>query len=409
MKRSLLYVAGALMGLLAAGTGVAQKKYGPGVSDTEIKIGQNAPFSGPASGYAILTRVELAYLKQINDAGGVNGRKITLLARDDGYSPPKTLEVIRQLVEEDQVLAIVSSFGTPTNAAIQKYLNNNKIPQILLQSGASRWNDPAHFPWTTPYTPSYYTEALILANYILQKKPDAKIGVLYQADDIGKDYLRGLHDGFGDKADKLIVKEIAYQVTDPTVDSQILSLQSAGADAVILAATNKFGAQAIRKMHEIGWKPEPAILTATVNSVAGVLVPAGLEASKDWLTTSIYKVPEDPTWANDPGMNDYLTFMKTNFPNDNASDISAITGYSTIQVAVQVLKQCGDNLTRENVLKQALNLYGQKLPMLINGITLQTTPENYELIKQTRLARFDGKSWVMFGDVIGTPTAQKRP
>jgi branched-chain amino acid transport system substrate-binding protein len=404
VKRSATYAAVGLLVLLASGNALAQKKYDAGASDTEIKIGQNAPFSGPASSYSILSKVQTAYIKAVNDRGGINGRKITLLSRDDAYSPPKSVEVIRQLVEDDQVLAIVSPFGTPTNAAMQKYLNGNQVPQLLVQSGASRWNSPKDFPWTTPYSPFYDTEGEIFASYLLQNKPDAKIAVLYQADDIGRDYLKGLRAGLGDKAATMIVKEANYQATDPTIDSQIVTLKDSGADVVLLAAQNKFTAQAIRKINELGWKPQ-LLLTSIANSVAGVLVPAGLEASTGAITTTIYKVPDDPTWADDKGMKDYLAFMKENLPGSSPNDITAITGYNAIEIAVEILKRCGDDLTRENVLKQATNLKGLKVSMLINGITIQTTPENYAAIEQTRFAKFDGKSWVLFGDLVGKTQA----
>lgn len=404
VKRSASYAAVGLLVLLASGNALAQKKYDAGASDTEIKIGQNAPFSGPASSYSILSKVQTAYIKAVNDRGGINGRKITLLSRDDAYSPPKSVEVIRQLVEDDQVLAIVSPFGTPTNAAMQKYLNGNHVPQLLVQSGASRWNAPKDFPWTTPYSPFYDTEGEIFASYLLQNKPDAKIAVLYQADDIGRDYLKGLRAGLGDKAATMIVKEANYQATDPTIDSQIVTLKDSGADVVLLAAQNKFTAQAIRKINELGWKPQ-LLLTSIANSVAGVLAPAGLEASTGAITTTIYKVPDDPTWADDKGMKDYLAFMKENLPGSSPNDITAITGYNAIEIAVEILKRCGDDLTRDNVLKQATNLKGLKVSMLINGITIQTTPENYAAIEQTRFAKFDGKSWVLFGELVGKTQA----
>jgi len=408
MSRSTAYFVAGLLCLLATNDAFAQKKYDPGATDTEIKIGQNAPFSGPASSYSILSRVQSAYLKAINERGGINGRKITLLSRDDGYSPPKSLEVIRQLVEDHQVLAIVSPFGTPTNAAIQKYLNTSNVPQLLVQSGASRWNSPKAFPWTTPYSPFYDTEGENFANYLLQNKPDAKIAVLYQSDDIGRDYLKGLREGLGEKAAAMIVKEASYQTTDPTIDSQILILKDSGADVVFLAAQNKFTAQAIRKIHELGWKPQ-LLLTSIANSVSGVLAPAGLEAATGAITTTIYKVPDDPAWTDDKGMKDYLSFMKENLPGNSPNDITAITGYAAIEVAAEILRRSGDELTRANVLKQATNLKGLKVSMLINGITIQTTPENYAAIEQTRFAKFDGKNWVLFGELVGkTQSISKR-
>jgi len=404
MKRNSLHLVATFLFLLASSDAFAQKKYDPGATDTEIKIGQNAPFSGPASSYSVLSRVQSAYVKAVNERGGINGRKITLLARDDGYSPPKSLEAIRQLVEDDQVLAIVSPFGTPTNAATQKYLNGSGVPQLLVQSGASRWNDPKSFPWTTPYSPFYDTEGEMLANYVLRNRPDAKIAVLYQADDIGRDYLKGLRQGLGEKAATMIVREASYQASDPTIDSQIVTLKDSGADIVLLAAQNKFTAQAIRKVHELGWKPT-LLLTSIANSVSGVLAPAGLEASTGAITTTIYKVPDDPAWADDEGMKKYLSFMKENMPGSSPNDITAITGYNVIEIAMEILRRCGDDLTRANVLKQATNLRGLKVSMLINGITIQTNPENYAAIEQTRFAKFDGKNWVLFGDLVGKSQA----
>lgn len=406
MRSKVLLVTG-LIGLFAGNVAFAGGKYGPGVSDAEVKLGQSAPFSGPASSYAILSRVQAAYLKMLNERGGINGRKIVLLSRDDAYSPPKTVEVIRKLVEDDEVLAIVSPFGTPTNAAVQRYLNSRKVPQLLVQSGAAKWNDPTNFPWTTPFTPFYLTEGEILAKYLLQNKPDAKVSVLYQSGDIGSEYLKGFRDGLGERAAAMIVKEVNYQPTDPTIDSQIVNLKTSGADVILLAAQNKFAAQAIRKIHELDWKPL-VLLTAIANSVTGVLVPAGIEASKGAVTTTIYKVPEDPAWANDTGMKEYLSFMKMYLPADSPNDITAITGYTTIQIVAKILERCGNELTRENLLKQATNLRGLAMPMLIDGITIQTSPESYAAIEQTRFARFDGQRWVLFGDLIGKKAAGTR-
>jgi len=404
IKRFAAICAAGLIGLLATSHAFAQKKYGPGVTDTEIKIGQNMPFSGPASAYAIFGRVQEAYVKMINNRGGINGRKVNLIARDDAYSPPKTVEVIRQLVEDDQVLAIVSSFGTPPSVAMQKYLNSKQVPQLLVQSGASRFNDPKDFPWTTPFSPFYDTEGEIFANYILKNIPNAKIAVLYQADDVGKDYLKGLRAGLGDKAATMLVKEASYQLSDPTVDSQVVNLKESGANVLLVAAQAKFSAQTIRKINELGWKPE-LLLTSIGNSKPGVLIPAGVEASKGAITTTVFKIPSDPTWANDKGMQDYLSFMKENFPSTNPDDVTLVNAYAVIEMAMEILKRCGDDLTRENVLKQATNLKGLKVSMLITGIEIQTNPENYAAIEQTRFAKFDGTNWVLFGDVVGKPQA----
>ncbi|TAI66196.1 ABC transporter substrate-binding protein [Bradyrhizobium sp. Leo170] len=378
----------------------AEKAYGPGVSDTEIKLGANAPYSGPASVYASFPRTMLGYFAMLNEKGGINGRQINLLTRDDGYSPPKTVEVTRSMVENDKVLAIMAPFGTPTNAAIQKYLNQNSVPHLLVQSGGTRWNDPKQFPWTTPYSPTYVNEFRIVARYILQNKPDAKIGVLLQADDIGKDFVLGLKEGLGAKADTMIVKEAPYQSTEPTIDSQIVNLKASGADTVLIAAQNKFASMAIRKIHELGWKPL-IFLGSTANSISGVLVPAGLDASIGVLTTTSYKTPNDPTWASDKGMVDYLAFVAKYLPGMDPNDVIAVTGYTTAQLGAIILQRCGDNLTRENVIKQATNLKGVELPMLLPGISIQTTPEDYAAITERQFARFDGKTWVLFGNIIG--------
>jgi ABC-type branched-subunit amino acid transport system substrate-binding protein len=401
MRRTLFTFAAAALALACSlASAVAQKAYGPGVSDTEIKLGANAPYSGPASIYASFPRTMLAYFTMLNEKGGINGRQVNLLTRDDAYSPPKTVEVTRALIENDNVLAIMAPFGTPTNAAIQKYLNAAKVPHLLVQSGGTRWNDPKQFPWTTPYSPTYVNESRIIARYILQNKADAKIGVLMQADDIGKDFLIGLKEGLGAKADKMIVKEAPYQSTEPTIDSQIVNLKASGADTLLIAAQNKFASMAIRKIHELGWKPL-IFLGSTANSISGVLVPAGLEASTGVLTTTSYKTPNDPTWSNDKGMTDYLAFVAKYMPGMDPNDIIAVTGYTTAQLGAIILQRCGSDLTRENVLKQATNLKGVELPMLLPGISIQTTPEDYAAITERQFARFDGKTWALFGSILG--------
>ncbi|WP_166298260.1 ABC transporter substrate-binding protein [Bradyrhizobium sp. 2S1] len=389
----------------ALGTADAQKAYGPGVSDTEILLGANAPYSGPASIYASFPKTMLAYFTMLNEKGGINGRRINFVTRDDAYSPPKTVEVTRALVENDKVLAIMAPFGTPTNAAIQKYLNSNGVPHLLVQSGGTRWNDPKQFPWTTPYSPTYVNESRIIARYVLREKPNAKIGVLLQADDIGKDFVLGLKEGLGAKAETMIVKEAMYQSTEPTIDSQIVNLKASGADTILIAAQNKFASMAIRKIHELGWKPL-IFLGSTANSIAGVLVPAGIEASTGILTTTSYKTPNDPAWASDKGMVDYLAFAAKYMPGMDPNDVIAVTGYTTAQLGAIILQRCGDNLTRENVLKQATNLSGIELPMLLPGITIQTTPQDYAAITERRFARFDGKTWVLFGDIVGAGAAK---
>lgn len=390
----------AACGLLLIGVSGAVQAQTPGASDREIKIGANAPYSGPASAYSSFPRTMLGYFASLNARGGINGRQINFITRDDAYSPPKTIEVIRALVEDDNVLAIVGPFGTPTNAAIQKYLNAAKIPHLLVQSGGTRWNDPKQFPWTTPYSPTYVNESRIVARYILQNKPDAKIGILAQADDIGKDFIAGLKEGLGAKADRMIAREATYQSIDPTIDSQIVNLKASGADTILIAAQNKFASMAIRKISELGWRPL-IFLGSTANSISGVLMPAGLEASTGILTTTSYKTPGDPAWAKDKGMTDYLAFMARYVPGQDPNDVIAVTAYTTAQLGAIILDRCGNDLTRDNVIKQATNLKGIELPMLLPGITIQTTPQDYAAITERQFARFDGKTWVLFGDILG--------
>ena len=390
----------ALTVFAASGAFAGDKKYDPGVSDTEIKIGQTMPYSGPASGYGTQGKAELAYWKMINSKGGINGRKITLLTMDDSYSPPKTVEQTRKLVEQDEILADIGSLGTPTNSAIQKYLNSKKVPHILISTGAAKWNDPKNFPWTTPFYPPYAQEAKIYGKYIVKQLPSAKIGVIYQNDDFGKDYLRGFKEGLAERAD-LIVKELSYEVTDPTIDSQIVALKSTGADVVFTVATPKFGAQSIRKIADLGWKPTHFIVSVA-SSIGGVLEPAGVEASTGLITALSNKVIGDPAWNDDQGVKDYLAFMKEWYPEGNPIDGSNQTGYGSAQFTAIILKNCGDELTRENVLKQATNLTDISLPLLLPGITLSITPTDYSTFSTFRLAKFDGKTWKFFGENIST-------
>ncbi|MBR0899947.1 ABC transporter substrate-binding protein [Bradyrhizobium tropiciagri] len=378
----------------------ADKKYDPGASDTEIKIGQTMPYSGPASAYGTQGRAEAAYWKMINSQGGINGRKITLLSMDDGYSPPKTVEQTRKLVEQDEILANIGSLGTPTNSSIQKYLNGKKIPHLLISTGASKWNDPKEFPWTTPFYPPYAQEAKIYAKYILKELPNAKIGVIYQNDDFGKDYLKGFKEGLGEKA-SLIVKELSYEVTDPTIDSQIVNLKAAGADVLMTITTPKFGAQAIRKVADLGWKPTHFIVSVA-SSIGGVLEPAGLEASTGLMTALATKVVGDPAWDTDKGVQDYLAFMKQWYPEGNPIDGSNQIGYLSAQFTAIILKNCGDELTRENLLKQATNISKVSLPLLLPGITVSVSPTNYSTFDTFKLAKFDGKTWKFFGENIST-------
>ena len=396
-SRSLL-ICLAAAALALPGFAAAQKKYDPGASDTEIKIGQTMPYSGPASAYGTVGRAEAAYFQMINEQGGVNGRRLALISLDDGYSPPRTVEQIRRLVEEDGVLFIFQSLGTPTNTAIQKYLNARRVPQLFVATGATKWGDPQNFPWTMGWQPSYQSEGRIYAKYVLQHRPNAKIGVLYQNDDYGKDYVKGLKDGLGSRA-SLIVKEVSYEVTDPSVDSQIVTLQASGVDTFYLVATPKFAAQAIRKSYDIGWRPL-GLLNNVSTSVAAVLEPAGLEKSIGLITALYVKDPTDPQWQKDKSFRDWVEWMKKYYPQGDLTDIYNVLGYSVGQTLVQVLKQCGDDLTRENVMRQAANLKDFELPMLLPGIRINTGANDFYPIEQMQLARFDGKRWVLFGEVI---------
>jgi ABC-type branched-subunit amino acid transport system substrate-binding protein len=391
-------IALAVMGMaLAAAPALAQKKYGPGASDTEIKIGNTIPYSGPASAYGIIGKVEAGYFKMLNESGGINGRKINYISYDDGYSPPKAVEMARRLVEQDEVLFMVSTLGTPSNSAIHKYMNSKKVPHLFLATGASKWNDPKNFPWTMGFNPNYQSEGKLYAQHILATKPNAKIAVLYQNDDYGKDYLKGFTEGLGDKAKTMIVKAVTYEVTDPTVDSQIVTLQASGADTFFNITTPKFAAQAIRKVADIGWKPTH-YLNQVSASVGSVLRPAGLDKSVGLISMQYIKDPTDPKWANDPAMKEYFAFMKKYVPEGDPMDGSATYGMAASQLIAQVIKQCGDNLTRENVMKQAASL-NLELPMSLPGINVKTSPTDFYPIEREQLARFDGKTWVLFGKV----------
>jgi ABC-type branched-subunit amino acid transport system substrate-binding protein len=400
LKRASAFAA-TLLGLaLVTSPALAEKKYGPGASDTEIKIGQTMPYSGPASAYGTIGKAEAAYFQLINDEGGINGRKLKLISLDDGYSPPKAVEQVRRLVEQDEVLLLFQNLGTPSNSAIHKYVNAKKVPHLFLATGATKWGDPKDYPWTIGFNPSYQIEARIYAKYVLQNRPNAKIGILYQNDDYGKDYLKGFKDGLGDKASKLIVSEVSYEVTDPTVDSQIVTLKGSGADTFVNITTPKFAAQAIRKAYDIDWKPLQ-LLNNVSASVGSVLTPAGLDKSVGLITTAYIKDPTDPQWKNDAGMKNWYTFMKKYYPDGNVADGSNAYGYTAAQLLVQVLKQCGDDLTRENVMKQAASLKDVALPLFLPGIKVNTSPTDYFTFQQLRLAKFDGKEWVLFGDLIG--------
>ena len=391
----------AAIAILAAMSGgaLAQKAYGPGVTDTEIKIGNIMPYSGPASAYGVIGKTEAAYFKKINDAGGINGRKINFISYDDGYSPPKTVEQARKLVESDEVLFIFNSLGTPPNSAIHKYMNAKKVPQLFVATGATKWNDPRNFPWTMGWQPSYQSEAQIYAKYLLKEKPDGKIAVLYQNDDYGKDYLKGLKDGLGAKAASMIIAEESFETTEPTVDDHIVKLKSSGADVFMDIATPKFAAQAIKKAGEIGWKPLHFLNNVSA-SVGAVIQPAGFENAQDIISAAYLKDPSDPQWANDAGMKDFLTFMSKDFPDGNKLDASTVVGYSVTQTLLQVLKQCGDDLTRENIMKQAASLKDFRVEMLLPGIKINTSATDFAPISSLQLMKFKGDKWVLFGDII---------
>ena len=398
MKRLLLGIASTLIiSTLSAGA-FAQKKYDTGATDTEIKIGNTMPYSGPASAYGTIGRVEAAYFKMINEQGGINGRKINMISVDDGYSPPKTVEMVRKLVEQDEVLFVFQTLGTPPNTAIHKYMNTKKVPQLFVATGATKWNDPKGNPWTMGWQPNYQTEGTIYAKHLLATKPDAKIAILFQNDDYGKDYLKGFKDGLGDKV-KQIVAEVSYEVTDPTVDSQIVQLKGSGADAFFNITTPKFAAQAIRKAYDIGWKPIHYLNNVSA-SVGTVLVPAGLEKSVDLISTQYFKDPTDPNWTDDPAIKEWTAWMKKYYPEGDLKDASNHYGYLVAQTLVQVLKQCGDNLTREKVMKEAANLKDFAPSGLLPGIKINTSPTDFAPIEQEQLIKFDGKAWVRFGQVL---------
>ena len=401
MRNSLFHFvsASAVVLALSATSAHAQKKYDPGATDTEIKIGQTVPFSGPASAYATIGKAQAAYFNMINEQGGVNGRKINLIQYDDAYSPPKAVEQVRKLVESDEVLLTFQIIGTPSNAAVQKYLNAKKVPQLFAATGASKFTDPKNFPWTLGFNPNYFVEGRIYGQYILKQYPDAKVGVLYQNDDLGRDYLSGIRSGLGDKAATMVVAEASYEMTDPTIDSQILKLKSAGVDLLFSASTPKFAAQTIKKNAELGWKPVH-ILDINATSVGAVMQPAGLEASKGVISVNYGKDPLDPTWKDDPGMKKYFDFMAKYYPDGDKTSSFNTYGYGTAQLMVHVLKQCGDDLTRENVLRQATNLKNVQLDLSLPGIVGNTTPNDYRVNKQLQMMKFNGERWELFGPIL---------
>ncbi len=397
MKRHLLAMLSAFAILILALPASAQKRYDPGATDTEIKIGNINPYSGPASAYGLIGRTIAAYFTKVNAEGGINGRKINFISQDDGYSPPKTVEQARKLVESDEVLLIFQSLGTAHNTAIERYMNSKGVPQLFVATGATKFGDPKNFPWTMGWQPNYQSEGRIYAKYLIEKNPNGKIGVLYQNDDYGKDYLKGLKDGLNGKI--AIVSEQAYETTDPTVNSQIISLKGSGADVFFNVATPKFAAQAIRKVAEIDWHPLH-LLNNVSNSVGSVLQPAGFENAKGVLTTAYVKDPTDPTWKDDQNFKDWQAFMEKYFPDGDRTSSFTVYGYAVAHTLVHVLRQSGDDLTRANVMKQAASLKDLANPMLIPGITINTSPTDYYPIEQMRMQRFTGERWELFGPVL---------
>jgi ABC-type branched-subunit amino acid transport system substrate-binding protein len=398
-RRAIIFATAAFALAFSASQALAQKKYDTGATDTEIKFGQTVPFSGPYSVYANIGKSELAYFKMINDQGGINGRKLNLIQYDDAYSPPKTVEQVRKLVEGDEVLFTFQVIGTAANAAVQKYLNGKKVPQLLASTGASRFTDPQNSPWTMAYNPNYQSEARIYAKYILTNHPAAKIGILYQNDDMGRDYVAGLKSGLGDKAASMIIGEIPYEVTDPTVDSQIVKLKSLGIDLFFDASTPKFAAQAIRKLNDLGWKPVH-ILDINASPVSATLKPAGLEISKDIISTNYGKDPGDPQWKDDAGLKAYFAFMDKYFPDGDKLNTINTYGYSVAELLTQILRQCGDDLTHENIMKQAANVKNFVPSLALPGIKINTGPTDFRVNKQMQMMKFNGERWELFGPII---------
>jgi len=382
---------------LAGGSALAQTVVG--VTATEIKIGNTNPYSGPASAYGTIGKALGAYFKKVNDEGGINGRKINYISLDDQYSPPKTVEMVRRLVEQDQVALLFQTLGTPPNSAIHKYVNQQKVPHLFVATGATKWNDPKAFPWTMGYQPNYQTEGRIYAAYVLKNMPDAKVGILYQNDDYGKDYLKGFEDGLGDTAKKLIVLKQSYEVTDPTIDSQIVNLKNSGANVFFNITIPKFAVQAIKKANDIGWKPLH-FLNNVSSSLGTVLKPAGLEASKGLITALYMKEITDPQWKNDKGYVDWVAFMKKYYPEGALDDQSNAYGYNVAILMAHTLKQSGNDLSRENIMRQAANIKNFDLPLLLPGIKINTSPTDFAPIEQEQLAKFDGERWALFGEMF---------
>ncbi|VIO80796.1 Leu/Ile/Val-binding protein [Bradyrhizobium ivorense] len=399
MRSVQLLAATTLAIALSVTSATAQKKYDIGATDTEIKIGQTVPFSGPASAYAGIGKTQAAYFKMINDQGGINGRKLNLIQYDDAYSPPKAVEQVRKLVEGDEVLFTFQIIGTPSNAAVQKYLNAKKVPQLLASTGASRFSDPQNAPWTIAYNPNYQSEGRIYAKYILANHPNAKIGIFYQNDDLGRDYIAGLKTGLGEKAASMIVAEASYELTDPTVDSQIVKLKAAGVDLLYNASTPKFAAQAIRKVADLAWNPVH-ILDINASPVSATLKPAGLDISKGIISTNYGKDPADPQWKDDPGIKAYFAFMDKYYPEGDKLNTVNTYGYATAELLVQVLKQCGDDLTRESLMKQVTSLKKFVPSLALPGMSITTGRNDYRINKQMQMMRFNGERWELFGPII---------
>jgi branched-chain amino acid transport system substrate-binding protein len=404
MKFGTMTLALTVAGALACAPAFAQKSYGPGVTDTEITIGNIMPYSGPASAYGIIGKTQAAYFQMINEQGGINGRKIKFVSYDDGYSPPKTVEQARKLVESDNVLLVFASLGTPPNSAIHKYMNDRKVPHLFLATGATKWNDPKSFPWTMGWQPSYQAEGKIYAKYLLEKNPNAKVAILYQNDDYGKDYLKGFMDGLDGKIKPVIT--LTYEISDPTIDSQLTRLQASGADTFMNITTPKFAAMAIKKNAEMNWKPLHFLNNVSA-SVGAVLKPAGFEAAQGVLSTGYMKDPTDTQWKTDPGFKTWEAFIDKYMPGANKADGGLVTGYSDAQTMVTVLKMCGDNLTRENVMKQAASLKDIEQDMLLPGVKINTSATDYAPIEQEQLMVFKGDRWELFGPVYDAATAVK--
>ena len=400
MRIQSLWTLGLVMAVVCGPDALAQKKYDPGATDTEIRLGQTMPYSGPLSAFGTIGRAQAAYFEMINSKGGVNGRKIKLISLDDGYSPPKTIEQTRKLVESDEVLLLFSSFGTPPNTAAIKYLNSKGVPQLFIAATGMKWGDPKNFPWTMAFLPNQKTGTAGYVQYLLKNRPDAKIAVLNQNDDFGKDYVKALREHLGARAEKMIVAEASYESTDPGVDSQIATLKGSGADTFFSFASPKFAAQSIRKAYDIGWKPL-FFIPYSAQSVTAVLQPAGLEKSVGLISSAFVKDPTDPQWRGDAATKEWLAWMKQYYPDGDVADIFNVYAYTNAQLLIQVLKQCGDNLTRDNVMKQAASLKNFELPMLLQGVRINTSATDYDPVKQLQLMRFDGKEWVRFGGITG--------